>query len=308
VIEHTANTEAEAYDLVLSDVLPEGLIFAGGTPVVTTVSGQAPDRINYDALTRTLTIEWDTFLRGARSQLALPAQLASDLKRGVKIDNSASLVWTSLPGNVSAPQSTFNAASTERRYDPLHPADIYIATSNATVKTPRMPGTGFAPNEVTVLPKQPESYQYTALGNLWLEIPRLNVKINIVGVPFEQANWDLTWLGNQSGYLDGTAYPTHPGNSGITGHAYLADGTPGPFAKLDQLRYGDLIIIHLDGQRYIYEVRQNQLVTPNDLTALKHEDYPWLTLITCKNYSETAKDYLYRVVVRAVQVKVEAGK
>ncbi|NWG06499.1 MAG: sortase [Chloroflexi bacterium] len=311
LIEHTADSEADAFDLVVTDAFPAGLEFAGGVPTVTTVGGQAPDTVAYDALTRTLTLQWNTFLRfpvSAQSELEISAQLASTLRWGQTIENTASLEWSSLPGDVSAPQSVFNTASTERRYDPPSPADVYITTSTATLTIPRLPGTGFAPNQITSLPQKPESYNYSVVDGFWLEIPRLNVKMSIVGVPFGQANWDLTWLGSQAGYLNGTAYPTHAGNSGITGHAYLADGTPGPFAKLDQLRYGDQIIVHLGGQRYIFEVRQNKLIAPGDLSVLKHEEYPWLTLITCKSYSETAQDYLYRVSVRAVLVKVEVDK
>lgn len=48
---------------------------------------------------------------------------------------------------------------------------------------------------------------------------------------------------------------THAGNTGLTARAYLADGSPGPFVELGKLSYGDQIIVHLDGQRYVYEVR-----------------------------------------------------
>ncbi|HXF86438.1 MAG TPA: isopeptide-forming domain-containing fimbrial protein [Anaerolineales bacterium] len=305
VVEHTGDSEADAFDLVLTDVIPDGLDFSGGAPVVTTLSGQAPDAVNYNALTRTLTVQWDTFLLGARSELEFTAQLSSTLSLGARINNEATLVWSSLPGDISAPQSTFNTASTERLYDPLNPADVYIVSSSALLTIPALPQTGFAPGRVTALPEQPDDLHYTALNSLWMEIPKLGVKVEIVGVPFNQTDWNLTWLGNQAGWLAGTAYPTHPGNSGITAHAYLANGLPGPFARLDQLRFGDQIILHLDGQRYIYEVRQNLLVTPSNLSVLKHEKYSWLTLITCKSYSETAGGYLYRVTVRAVLVKVE---
>jgi len=126
-----------------------------------------------------------------------------------------------------------------------------------------------------------------------------------VGVPLDQGEWNLTWLGEQAGYLDGTAYPTHDGNTGITAHAYLADGTPGPFANLDKMSYGDQIIVHLGGQKYVYEVREERLVRPESVAAvLKHEDRPWLTLITCKDYSDYTKDYVYRTVVRAILVSV----
>jgi len=305
LVKHSTKSESDAFDLELTDVLPTGLEFVGGSPVVTTTKGQAPDAVSYDSLTRTLTVQWNTFVRGATSKLEIPARLASTLNQGTTINNEASLAWSSLPGDVGIPQSTFNTTSTERLYDPLNPADVYIVNSSAVLTIPALPKTGFAPGRITALPQQPKEFHYAALDGIWMEIPKLGVSMNIVGVPFNQANWNLTWLGNQAGYLDGTAYPTHAGDAGITAHAYLADGTPGPFVKLDQLRYGDQIVIHMSGQRYIYEVRQSQLVTPGNLSVLKHEEYSWITLITCKNYNEAVRDYLYRVSVRAVLVKVE---
>ncbi len=217
--------------------------------------------------------------------------------------------WSSLqidPAPRLQPQSGYNPFSTERRYDPLDQTiNDYIISSSASVRVPKLPRTGFAPGRVTILPEQPDDSSYNSLGNLWLEIPRLGLKLNIVGVSFKDEDWNLTWLGSQVGYLADTAYPTHAGNTGLTAHAYLADGTPGPFVDLGKLSYGDQIIVHLDGQRYIYEVRENKLVRPNDASVLKHEEYAWLTLLTCKSYSESSDAYQYRVAVRAVLVKVE---
>jgi LPXTG-site transpeptidase (sortase) family protein len=169
-----------------------------------------------------------------------------------------------------------------------------------------LPKTGFAPGVITELPPQPSDAAYQALGDLWLEIPRLGVKISIVGIPMgADGNWDLTWLSDQAGYLDGTAYPTHAGNSVLTGHVYLADGTPGPFINLNTLQYGDQVIVHLGGQRYIFEVRDDKVTSPNDSSVFQHEIYPWLTLVTCKDYDATTNSYIHRVAVGAVLIKIE---
>ncbi len=44
----------------------------------------------------------------------------------------------------------------------------------------------------------------------------------------------------------------------------------------------------------------------SNLTFFKHDQKPWLTLVTCTNYDETTKTYLSRVVVRAELVQVNA--
>ena len=93
-------------------------------------------------------------------------------------------------------------------------------------------------------------------------------------------------------------------NSVLTSHVYNANGLPGPFINLYKLKYGDQIIVRAYGQKYVFEVQTNQVVMPNDRSAFKHEEKPWMTLITCKGYDEKSNTYKMRVVVRAVLVKV----
>jgi len=159
---------------------------------------------------------------------------------------------------------------------------------------------------VTTLPAQPDSYHYTDLGKFWIEIPDLNLKLPIVGVPLTKTDgWDLTWLGTQSGWLQGTAYPTHAGNSVITAHAINAEGQPGPFVDLGKLSWGQKVIVHLDGQKYIFEVRDVRFARPDDKLVFRHEEYSWLTLVTCKDYNKSTNSYAQRVIVRAVLISVE---
>jgi LPXTG-site transpeptidase (sortase) family protein len=170
----------------------------------------------------------------------------------------------------------------------------------------KIPQTGFAPDVVTPLSIQPLDRQYKDLGDFWLEIPSLGVKAAIVGVPKSGDSWDVSWLGSQAGWLNGTAYPTWSGNSVITGHVYTADGKPGPFINLGNLKYGDRIIVHAFGQQYIYEVRETALITTDNASEMvKHEDLPWLTLVTCRGYDATTNTYRFRYLVRAVQVIIK---
>ncbi|KAA3644927.1 MAG: sortase [Chloroflexi bacterium] len=168
-----------------------------------------------------------------------------------------------------------------------------------------LPATGFAPNVVTELEPQPAEKAYTALGDLWLEIPKLGVEMPIVGVPMTGDGWDVTWLGDQAGYLDGTAFPTWAGNTAITGHVWDANNQAGPFAELNKLQSGDRFYIHAYGSVYTYEVRSYKYVRPTDLSVLPHEDYDWVTLLTCNAFDETRDGYTYRLAVRAVLLSVD---
>jgi LPXTG-site transpeptidase (sortase) family protein len=126
-----------------------------------------------------------------------------------------------------------------------------------------LPATGFAPGHLTILP--PLAISYASLGDLWLEIPALNIKTAIVGVPQskDSSAWDVSWLGSQAGWLNGSAFPTYNGNSVLTGHVWNADNMPGLFVNLKLLKFGDLVIIHAFGQVYTYEVRDTRLVSPS---------------------------------------------
>jgi LPXTG-site transpeptidase (sortase) family protein len=167
-----------------------------------------------------------------------------------------------------------------------------------------LPDTGFAPNVVTRLKPQPKELNYAVTGTM-LEIPRLGVKIPIVGVPLKNREWNVSWLSNQAGWLEGSAFPSWNGNSVLTSHVYLSNGLPGPFVFLSKLIFGDQVIVHAYGQKYVFEVRTNMIVQPNDSSILKHEERPWLTLVTCKEYDQKLRGYLKRVVIRAVLLKVE---
>jgi LPXTG-site transpeptidase (sortase) family protein len=175
---------------------------------------------------------------------------------------------------------------------------------NGRNKAGSLPGTGFAPGQVTLLP--PQTVSYSDLGDLWLEIPKLGVKMSIVGVPKTNDGWDVSWLGKNAGWLEGSAYPSWNGNSVLTGHVWNADNSAGPFRYLNTLWWGDKIIVHVSGQQYIYEVRAVKEVAPTNINAMmKHEELPWLTLVSCKGYVESTSEYRSRVLVRAVLIEVK---
>ncbi|MCP4142242.1 MAG: class F sortase, partial [Chloroflexi bacterium] len=140
---------------------------------------------------------------------------------------------------------------------------------------------------------------------LTLEIPTLGLSTPIVGVPVNAGEWDVTWLGNDAGYLAGSAFPTWTGNTVITGHVWDAWNQPGIFAELKTLQHGDRVQIQAFGQTYTYEVRESKLVRQKNVRdAFQSSDYDWLTLVTCEFYNPFTGEYLFRRAVRAVLVDV----
>jgi LPXTG-site transpeptidase (sortase) family protein len=169
----------------------------------------------------------------------------------------------------------------------------------------RLPATGFAPGRITRLSVPPVAY--TENGELQLEIQKLGVDASIMGVPVSKdgAAWDVTWLGRNAGWLNGTAFPSFAGNSVITGHVWDADNQPGIFVNLKDMAYGDKVTVHAYGWAYTYEVRETATVATDAVRKVtRHEDNPWLTLVTCEDYNVGKAEYGSRRVVRAVLVNV----
>ena len=205
------------------------------------------------------------------------------------------LVTTSGPTPVP-PTSTPGQSNSSQKKDA--PA-VTVAASNFLI-----PVTGFAPGRVSLLREQPKALAYSAQSDLVLKIPSLRVEMPIIGVPFVDGGWDVSWLGNSAGYLAGTAFPTWDGNSVLTSHVYGADGLPGPFVGLNKLKWGDKVLVEAFGQVYTYEVRTVYTVRPYDKRPFGHKDEPWITLITCKQYDEKTDSYKLRTVVQAVLVSI----
>lgn len=172
--------------------------------------------------------------------------------------------------------------------------------AQARVRRPQLPETGFPPNRVSVLLPMPQGYAYADFGSLWLEIPKLHVKAPIVGVPQQSENpWEVAWLWDQVGWLEGTAFPTWQGNTVLVAHTTLPTGLPGPFARLNELRWGDLLVLHAFGYVYEYRVQRITWVPAEDLRPLAPSSEDVLTLITCAGWDETQGRYRYRIVVQA---------
>lgn len=302
-ISHTAQSTAPAFDVLMTDGIPTGLTLVPGS---ITVSGSAGlPAATVTATATQFSVYWASFPLGETATVTFQASFTGPSP----VINSANVEWSSIqidPNPHLTPQSTFNVHSTERRYDPLSQTiNDYRASASATLRKPILPDTGFAPGLNTILPAQPPDKMYDSLGDMWLEIPNLGLRMPIVGIPATASGWDLTWLSNQAGYLEGTTYPSQVGTTGLTGHVYLADGTPGPFLHLGDLSYGNQVILHANGQRYIFEVRTKRVVLPSDTSVFKNDGYTWLTLLTCKEYVASLKKYDYRLAVRAVLVRVE---
>jgi LPXTG-site transpeptidase (sortase) family protein len=343
---HASKSHTDAFDVVVTDTLPVGFDFVPGSLTCDT-GAQVTVNCSYNPVTRTITGVWPTLTRtGGDLRVQFKVIGNNLLVPGVSVTNVGNIEWTSLPGPVNTPQSySPNIYSTERYYDPADRTGVNSYGTNDKLvlnvlgggggdddedgrrnRNDRdnggrgngsgggvqgtggfiIPITGFAPGRITDLSSTPVSRYDASLG-LSLEIPVLKLTMPIVGAPLRYGTWDVNWLTNQAGWLEKTAFPGFPGNSVLTGHVTSSYGVAGPFAGLNKLQEGDLIFIHTFGQTQIYKVQIVKKVQPNDISVLRHQEKPWLTLLTCEDYDEKTNMYLSRVVVGAELIEVRDG-
>jgi LPXTG-site transpeptidase (sortase) family protein len=88
-----------------------------------------------------------------------------------------------------------------------------------------------------------------------------------------------------------------------------ANNNLGPFSDIKGMKSGQKIYVHAYGQVYVYQVQENKKISPTNIsTVFKHEEYSWITLVTCEDYNAKSGLYQYRRMVRAVLVSVVPEK
>lgn len=97
-----------------------------------------------------------------------------------------------------------------------------------------------------------------------------------------------------AGHLEGTAGPGAEGNMAIAAHRSFKFGRL--FNRLDDLEFGDEIVIVTEDAVYSYEVREKMLVEPSDVSVLQVvEGEAIVTLITCHPMNNPT----HRLIVQA---------
>ncbi|MEM1312831.1 MAG: isopeptide-forming domain-containing fimbrial protein, partial [Patescibacteria group bacterium] len=115
VVSHTPNSNAPAYNVNLKDVIPATLAYENAS--VTNTDGIVPDSgslvFNIDTLAATYT-KLDL---GESSTIEFQVRPVDSVYPDQLITNAAELDYTSLPNEISTPQSTYNNLSVERTGD-----------------------------------------------------------------------------------------------------------------------------------------------------------------------------------------------
>ncbi|CAA9289697.1 MAG: hypothetical protein AVDCRST_MAG77-4596 [uncultured Chloroflexi bacterium] len=159
----------------------------------------------------------------------------------------------------------------------------------------------------------PAPAQLVLLAPRGVRIPRIGVSARVVHLGVAQSGeWEVP--DEDVGWYRHTAPPGTPGNAVLAGHLNSPWGLPRVFARLRELRAGDLVEIDLvdvtdprdDGARSTapsvgrYRVAETRLVPSTAVDVLAPTDDDRLTLITCAGtWNIGRREYSHRHVVIA---------
>ncbi len=139
VLSHAAASAADAFDVVLDDLLPAGLSYVPGSLLNT--AGQMPTSLTESG--GTISAIFDTFAQGSTSTLTFQATVGGGVGAFQTITNVANVTYTSLPGVVATPISSYNTVSTERTGSSSDPGGtannlINSGSTSVTVTAPAL--------------------------------------------------------------------------------------------------------------------------------------------------------------------------
>lgn len=110
---------------------------------------------------------------------------------------------------------------------------------------------------------------------------QFNLSIQKLGIKEAKVTVDSNDLDKGLALLPGTALPGERGNVFISGHSAVLFNNN--FARLKELRSGDLVKVSVGETQLTYEVINTKVVDPSDLSVIEPPDQlgRYLSLMTC---------------------------
>jgi LPXTG-site transpeptidase (sortase) family protein len=218
--------------------------------------------------------------------------------------------------------SQYEEAQADREAASLGPPDVStvvaapvnaVAPSPTTVPTTTNSGQGQSPEAqgaqpagavVPVAASPTETFPPTPtplpiLPAIRIVAPTINLDAKVVESPIVNGEWIVPKFA--AGHLQGTAQPLQGSNVVLSGHVQsISSGNV--FAKIGNLRTGDVIRLYTNATIITYTVAKIETVPNNDLQVIQPADQEELTLITCTgNWLPLQRDYDKRTVVVAAR-------
>ncbi|MFC2055165.1 sortase [Chloroflexota bacterium] len=175
---------------------------------------------------------------------------------------------------------------------------IYTSTPSSLPDYP-IP-TPYIPAGLNIDGKLPDTSPITHI-----EIPALDLDTIVKYVPFDGFTWLIKGLRSEVVWMGNTSWPGLGGNTGVSAHVTLGDGTDGPFKYLEELKDGEIVKLYTEQNVYTYKVHDREVVSESDSSVLEPAEGARLTLITCTDWHMGLGKYQKRLIVYSDLVEVQ---
>ena len=141
---------------------------------------------------------------------------------------------------------------------------------------------------------------------VWMTIPRIGVDAPVMEMGLQGGEYQVPSF--DVGHHADSANPGQPGNSIYNGHLQTINAGH-VFARLHELRPGDVVYVYTASYRFDWVVEASHTVRNSDRGFLQPTAEPRLTLYTCAGtFNLRTRDYTHRRVVvgRLAQVAARA--
>ena len=122
-IKHASDTGADAFNIDLSDLVPDGVTYVAGSLAYVPSSDPnslAPTTMSYDPVGNTIHASYNSFNTAQFSVLTYQGQVVDDIQAFQTVTNTATILYTTLPNNPGQ-ISPYNPNSVERTGNPTDP-------------------------------------------------------------------------------------------------------------------------------------------------------------------------------------------
>lgn len=129
----------------------------------------------------------------------------------------------------------------------------------------------------------------------WMSIPRIGMDAPVMEMGLQGGEYQVPAF--DVGHHADSANPGQPGNSIYNGHLQTIDAGH-VFARLHELRPGDMVYVYTASYRFDWVVSDTHTVSNDDRGFLQPTAAPRLTLYTCAGtFDVRTHDYTHRRVV-----------
>lgn len=160
--------------------------------------------------------------------------------------------------------------------------------------------TPYIPAGLNVDGKLPDTSPITRI-----EITALDLDTIVKYVPFDGFTWLIKGLRSEVIWMGNTSWPGLGGNTGVSAHVTLGDGTDGPFRHLEDLKDGEIVKLYTEQNVYTYKVHDREVVSESDSSVLEPAEQAQLTLITCTDWHMGLGTYQKRLIVYSDLIEVQ---